>query len=145
MAGVRTRAQYLEIPARPEAAFYARKHVRRVLVEWRLEALLDTAELIASELVANAVKAMAGGGASDGREAPCDAPEHIWIDVYRAADVVVLEVWDAGRTPPVPRAAAPDDEGGRGLRLVDALAENWGYRRPVTGGKVVWCTLRVPV
>ncbi|WP_405147911.1 ATP-binding protein [Sphaerisporangium sp. NBC_01403] len=141
MAGVRMREQYLEIPARPEAALYARKHVRRVLGEWRLEELLDTAELIASELVTNAVRATAGTGAPVSGEAAFDAPEYIWIDVYRAAGRIVLEVWDAGRTPPAPRTAAPDDEGGRGLHLVDALAENWGYRRPVTGGKVVWCTL----
>ncbi|MEU8268410.1 ATP-binding protein [Sphaerisporangium sp. NPDC049002] len=144
MAGVRMREQYLEIPARPEAAFYARRHVRRVLAEWRLDGLLDTAELIASELVTNAVKAMADGGGTGVREAPGDAAEYVWIDVYRTADLVVLEVWDSGRTPPVPRTAAPDDEGGRGLCLVDALAENWGHRRPVTGGKVVWCALRVP-
>ncbi|MFL6052418.1 MAG: ATP-binding protein [Actinoallomurus sp.] len=34
------------------------------------------------------------------------------------------------------------DEGGRGLLLVEALAERWGYRWPVTGGKVVWCGLK---
>ncbi len=141
MAGVRMREQYLEIPARPEAVFHARKHVRSVLGEWGLEALLDTAELVASELVTNAVKATAGSGAPARGEVPGGAPGHIWIDVHRAADLVVLEVWDADRTPPVPRTAAPDDEGGRGLHLVDALARNWGYRRPVTGGKVVWCTL----
>lgn len=51
----------------------------------------------------------------------------------------MLEVWDAGRTPPRLKAAGPDDEGGRGLWLVNALADRWGCRYPVTGGKIVWC------
>jgi anti-sigma regulatory factor (Ser/Thr protein kinase) len=141
MAGVRMREQYVEIPARPDAVFHARKHVRRVLSAWRREELADTAELIASELATNAVKATRDIGASLETDAMYGTPDYIWIDVYRATGLVVLEVWDASRNPPALREAALDDEGGRGLRLVDALARSWGYRRPVTGGKIVWCTL----
>ncbi|MET8145893.1 hypothetical protein ABZU32_36790 [Sphaerisporangium sp. NPDC005288] len=57
MGGGRTRDQYLEMRAEPEAAGYAREHVRRVLSKWGREDILETAELVASELATNAVKA----------------------------------------------------------------------------------------
>ncbi|GAA3132244.1 ATP-binding protein [Streptosporangium carneum] len=63
------------------------------------------------------------------------------MDLYQAEETVVLRVWDAGRTSPVLRDPGPDDEGGRGLYLVDLLASSWGYCRPKGGGKIVWCTL----
>jgi Histidine kinase-like ATPase domain len=145
MAGVRMREQYVEISARPDAAFYARRHVRRVLLAWGCQELTDTAELITSELVTNAVKATRDIGSSLESEARYGIPDYIWMDLHRATGLVVLEVWDAGRKPPILRDAAADDECGRGLQLVDALAYSWGHRLPATGGKIVWCTLKDPL
>jgi two-component sensor histidine kinase len=59
--------------------------------------------------------------------------------MYRNGDCVVMEVWDAERTPP--RRIEPHDDGGRGLMLVEALTQGWGYRWPLTDGKIVWCRL----
>jgi anti-sigma regulatory factor (Ser/Thr protein kinase) len=56
-----------------------------------------------------------------------------------------LEVHDQHRTArDLPcRAPGPDDEGGRGLLLVEQLADAWGVdRSPLTGGNAVWVTLR---
>ena len=64
--------------------------------------------------------------------------------MYRTGALVVLEVWDPSRVPPTLKNASLDEEGGRGLMLVDVFAEKWGYRWPVPGGKVVWCALAVP-
>ena len=50
-----------------------------------------------------------------------------------------VEVWDENFQLPVPAPASLDDESGRGLMLVDALAERWGWNMPPSGrGKIVW-------
>lgn len=156
-------SQYLELPVHPSAASWARRHVRVTLARWRLDGLAETAELVVSELVTNAVKAgretaatiaTADGGADGGdvlAEPGADladlasragSPRHrIGLDVYRSGALVVVEVWDPSRTPPALKNASLDEEGGRGLMLVDVLSEKWGYRWPVPGGKVVWCAL----
>ncbi|MEV4242119.1 ATP-binding protein [Streptosporangium canum] len=114
---------------------------------------------VVSELVSNAIKAhVPHASPHAGTESPVvmeppaameaaahASPDHIWLDLYPVGDAVVLRVWDACRTPPVLRAPDLDDEGGRGLCLVDLLAWSWGYYRPASGGKIVWCTLAVPL
>ncbi|WP_329499325.1 ATP-binding protein [Kitasatospora herbaricolor] len=53
-----------------------------------------------------------------------------------------VEVHDAGDTVPTPRTAGAEDEGGRGLRLVEQLSTGWGCHPRAGGvGKVVWATV----
>ncbi|MGW7239800.1 ATP-binding protein [Streptomyces sp. NPDC054804] len=52
-----------------------------------------------------------------------------------------IVVTDTSRTRPTPGTPSPDDEHGRGLLLVEALAHDWGSE-PVHGGKRVWAELR---
>ncbi|MGW3078205.1 MULTISPECIES: ATP-binding protein [unclassified Kitasatospora] len=88
----------------------------------------DSAELLLSELFANAVQ-------------HCDAPDDRRIEVRfsLAGSRLRVEVHDAGDDRPSLRAAAPDDEHGRGLLLVNELAERWGCAdRPCGIGKFVW-------
>ncbi|MBB2911273.1 anti-sigma regulatory factor (Ser/Thr protein kinase) [Streptosporangium becharense] len=143
MTGVTTSEHYLGLSVFPTSPYYARVHVQRVLEGWRRDDLIETAQLVVSELVSNAIKAHASFFAAT--EATAHAsPDHIWMDLYRADETVVLRVWDAGRTPPVLRNPDPDDEGGRGLYLVDLIAKEWGYYWPASGGKIVWCALAAP-
>jgi hypothetical protein len=52
---------------------------------------------------------------------------------------VLVEVWDENVTLPAPNQPGLDDESGRGLMLVEALAERWGWDLAATGrGKIVW-------
>ena len=53
---------------------------------------------------------------------------------------VLIEVWDSSPHPPAPKTADPDEETGRGLMLVEALCEQWGWDEPSSAsrGKVVW-------
>ncbi|MEU7983266.1 ATP-binding protein [Streptosporangium canum] len=152
MTDVTTGKHHLELSVFPTSPYYARVHVQRVLEGWRRDDLIETAQLVVSELVSNAIKAhvsppaatesFAVTGSFAVTEAAAHAsPDHIWMDLYPAGDTIVLRVWDASRTPPVLRTPDLDDEGGRGLCLVDLLARSWGYYRPASGGKVVWCTL----
>lgn len=76
MSEVRKRPQYMELSAHPSAVSCARDHVRRVLAAWGRTDLVEVAELLVSELVANAVKARHGsalwrGGIHLARYAPC--------------------------------------------------------------------------
>ncbi|MBG0830679.1 ATP-binding protein [Planomonospora sp. ID67723] len=142
MTGVTATAHCLELSAFPTSPYYARVYVQRVLEGWRRDDLVETARLVASELVSNAVKATVPRPAS--AAAARTSPDHVRLDLYRAGEAVVLRVWDASRTPPVLRSPGRDDEDGRGLHLVDLLASDWGYHRPRSGGKIVWCVLAAP-
>jgi hypothetical protein len=52
---------------------------------------------------------------------------------------VLVEVWDENSRLPEPAWPDLDDESGRGLMLVDALAARWGWDLPNSGrGKIVW-------
>lgn len=130
---------HLELPAEPAATAIARRHVAAVLAAWDRSDLAETAQLIISELVSNAIKAAGLDPPGGTRIAKHAAPSvRIWAGLYRAGERVVVEVWDPSRTPPRLVEAGPWDIGGRGLHLVNALSEGWGYRWLASGGKVVW-------
>jgi hypothetical protein len=71
------------------------------------------------------------------------AQERMALRLTCTAQNLVIEMWDGIATPPVRKAPELDAEGGRGLLLVEALSQDWGYYRPWAGGKVVWCALRL--
>jgi len=127
---------YLPLAALPTAPGCARGHVRTVAREWGLAELADTAELLASELVTNAVQASArltlGAGVAT---IPVVL---LWVACDRAS--LFIGVWDASDELPVRRDAAADEDSGRGLMLVETLSTEYGaYRR--AEGKVVWCQI----
>jgi hypothetical protein len=131
------RRDYLEIGAYETAAGSARGHARNVLKEWGLTELNDAAELVISELVTNAVLQT--------QKIPWPAgqpPVRMWLLVSRNRDLVIL-VWDATRSAPVPRNAAPFDESGRGLMIVQAFSAAFDHYLPPKeyGGKAVWAQL----
>ncbi len=137
-AGVWPLRSFLELGARPTAVSCARRHARYLVREWGLASLAATAELLVSELVTNAVKAMAG------REDQPPVRLRLSGDYAR----VLIEVWDADPRSPAPEDPGADGlpdleaEGGRGLFLVAALSSRWNWhltRQPA--GKVVWCAL----
>lgn len=83
---------------------------------------LETVELLASEVIANAV--LHSG-------APCD------VAVTRIDERLRIEVTDTDLSLPSAVEAGPNDESGRGLLLVDALADAWGTQ-PEPCGKTTW-------
>lgn len=87
----------------------------------------DAAVLLVSELVANAVLHPAVGTRS------------IELRVDVDGGVVHIEVEDADPRPPVARPHHIDDEFGRGLVIVERLAEHWGWAPVAGNGKKVWC------
>ncbi|MER6120260.1 ATP-binding protein [Streptomyces sp. NPDC001743] len=104
----------------------ARDFVREALADWGTgEARADDVVLCVSELATNALL----HGVPPGRGYRL----MVWL---RDAGQVYVEVHDSGDGEPGVRE--PDGESGRGLVIVDALADRWGVgeRSP---GKVVWC------
>ncbi|MFF6861857.1 ATP-binding protein [Streptomyces ardesiacus] len=122
-------------PAAPDAVRTARSRVRRTLDDWRLDSVGDIAVLLVSELVTNALRHAAGPiGVRLVREAAA---------ADGAAGILLVEVSDPLPDPPRERVAGPDDEAGRGLQLLAAVARGWGTR-PGGTGKTVWFELALP-
>lgn len=133
---------FLELGALPTAVPCARLHTKQVLWEWRLSALADTAELIVSELVTNAVHASVGltGSRRSGRWVPGVPAVRLWLFSDRRR--ILIQVWDGNDKLPAPQHAEPDAETGRGLLLVESLTAEWGSYPPErSSGKVVWATV----
>jgi anti-sigma regulatory factor (Ser/Thr protein kinase) len=123
----------LPLAALPTAPGVARGHVRAVAREWGLGELADTAELLVSELVTNAVQA------SQRLKTGATPVIHLWI-TSDGATTLVLHVWDASPELPAVQDVAADDDHGRGLFLVETLSKDWGsYHK--AGGKVVWAMI----
>ncbi|WP_037677012.1 ATP-binding protein [Streptomyces griseus] len=122
----------LSIPNDPRAVTVCRRTLRLILTLHGLIRLADTAELIASELVSNAVLHTKGPAA---------------LRVCWAGGVLQIGAWDTDPEPPEP-PDHPDElteaENGRGLTLTRACADVWGWQpmsNQGSGGKLVWCDL----
>jgi len=121
------------LTADPSAPGRARRLVRATLVDWDVAVLSDTAELLVSELVTNAVRY-------------AEAPIGLHLSLApgpRAKRTLLVKVSDPLPDPPRQRQAKRTDEGGRGLELVHRLADRWGAHAE-GGGKVVWFEQTVP-
>ncbi|KUN97623.1 hypothetical protein AQJ67_29860 [Streptomyces caeruleatus] len=123
----------LEIRPDPAEVGRARRWARSRLAGSGIEAdepLAETLILLVSELVTNAV-VHTGCPAVLRLSLPGGAQDHT---------TVRLEVADRSGQAPVPRCADGDATGGRGLALVDGLADRWGWSAE-GAGKRIWCEL----
>jgi anti-sigma regulatory factor (Ser/Thr protein kinase) len=117
----------MTLPTADHAVGLARQATRDALVTWRLAHLEETAVLLVSELVTNAVRHARGTHA-------------IVLELHAAGTWLRIEVQDADPRWPQPRTPAGFDESGFGFMLVNALARKWGVRETATG-KAVWADL----
>ncbi|MGK3199656.1 ATP-binding protein [Amycolatopsis sp. MEPSY49] len=107
----------------------ARHEVRSAMLAAGLdEAQLDDVLLATSELVTNAFE-----------HGECPRS----LEFGYADGRLTLRVYDAGQLLPELRAPSPAEARSRGLVLVQALSEDWGFER-CPGGKLVWAVFRVP-
>ena len=123
---------FLPLGALPGAIPCARLHTTAVLWEWGMNGLAHQAELTVSELVTNAVRASTEARAvSRAPDSACGLPV---VALRLAGDRrhLLVEVSDHDPRPPVPTQAHPERDGGRGLLLVEALSDRWGYYYPAT-------------
>ena len=113
----------------------ARKFTRNTLKEWGLVSLADDAEAIVGEFVANAVSHAARPVTA------ADSGQPLGLRLLRRSGEVMCAVLDPSDLAPVLRMPDRNEEAGRGLQMVDALSDVWGWS-PVTGrGKAVWAIL----
>jgi anti-sigma regulatory factor (Ser/Thr protein kinase) len=123
------RAVELSLAAQPASAAVARDFLRQTVRERTSSERLDAGALIVSELVTNAV--MHG-------TAPIRLELHLGLGELR------VDVFDAAPAEDVAihRDGVVDDTSGRGLRIVENLADAWGVRS-CGGEKCVWATIHV--
>lgn len=100
---------------------------RRLVSEWfrhwnAPEGAIDSGQLVASELVTNAIKAKG---------------QTIRIRIRWFGKSGYVEVWDGDPNPPKQKEAGESDENGRGLQIVEAYSSRWNYYQ-ADNGKVVW-------
>lgn len=126
------------LPASACSVSAGREFVRDVILSWRLDAFLDDATQVTSELMANAV--------AHGRTAFV-----VEMSIDLDSRELVIAVTDFGTRPVLDPITAwglrslmeePDlrAESGRGLLIVATLSDRWGIT-PDPPGKTVWCAL----
>ena len=111
----------------PSAAHEARALVAEPLEKWDLPGMVDTTQLLASELVTNAIRY-------------ADGP--VTLRLIKEG-TLTCEVLDSSPALPKLQHAAAGDECGRGLQIVSKLSGRWGARR-TPAGKTVWCEQPFP-
>ena len=100
-----------------------RRFLRDTMQTWNLDGFGEVTELLTSELVTNVV---------------LHVGEPMTVRAVREQpDLFRIEVTDPSMAAPQLRCAGPDDEKGRGLAIVDAMADDWGTQFTDTG-KTVW-------
>lgn len=115
----------VELPAARTAPRDARRFTARTLHDWKADHVTEEAELIVSELVTNAFR-------------HADSPSRLTLSMD--GDCLRIEVVDHGSGGAVRRHARPDDVSGRGLLLVEVMADRWGAQRD-GHEHVVWCEI----
>ncbi|MFG3232293.1 PAS domain S-box protein [Streptomyces antibioticus] len=115
------------LPAVPASVREGRAFLHKALDSWTCAAVAGDALLLLSETLTNAVQHAEGP---------------LGLHVHRTATDLTVEVSDRSPQLPQPRMAGQDEESGRGLILVRALATGWGVR-PTDEGKTTWFTLRL--
>ncbi|MET7733770.1 ATP-binding protein [Streptomyces sp. NPDC005402] len=122
----------LYVPNDLRAVTISRRTLRLILTMHGLIHLVDVAELLAAELVTNAVRHTKGPAA---------------LRVRWSAGALRIGAWDADPEPPAPPReleTITELEAGRGLAMVRACADLWGWQplsRDGNRGKFVWCEL----
>jgi anti-sigma regulatory factor (Ser/Thr protein kinase) len=110
-------------PCEPASVPAARRFLREALDSSSVE-VLEAAELMTSELASNCV---------------CHARTGFEVTIA-CNDQIRVEVRDAGGGKPRLLSPSPREPAGRGLRIVEAMSDDWGVI-PDSGGKVVWFTV----
>ncbi|MFR0355539.1 ATP-binding protein [Streptomyces sediminimaris] len=131
------RRKTLRLPRHPASVGVARYRVRQHLADWGHstgEEITERVVLLASELAANVV-----------RHGPIMEREFAMAVTARADGSCFIAVSDESPANPVLHATPTgEDERGRGLHLVDQLAQDWGVRHLGRHGKTVWAVVRHP-
>jgi len=128
----------------PTSPFWARRYTRSFLRSCRgmTKSTAETAELLVSELVTNAVR-FSGDPARPLSYSERVNASLISLSLRHFREGLLIEVYDTDSNPPIRFSPDGDAEMGRGLMLVDLLSKEWSYFYLSGGGKVVYCFLEI--
>ncbi len=130
----------LTLPAVLSSARQARTFTAESLRFWgESEELIDAAVLIVCELATNAIRHGARLPTAYGYGLGTDST--ITLRLALEVEALCIEVHDGSMVLPVQRAAGRDEDCGRGMQIIAALAESWTCGRDPEGGKWVRATL----
>ena len=120
----------------------AREFTVATLRRWGLTGRCDDITIVVSEMLTNALRhARPGSGDVPGRPpirmGLCTG---LYSSLATPGPWVLCAVADPSRAVPAPRASTCLAETGRGLHIIRALSDDWGYTAPDRTGKVVWAT-----
>jgi len=110
----------------------AREFTVATLRRWDLGELSDDVSVVVSELLTNALR--------HAQRDPADARPGwpVRLGLLQQGPWVLCAVADPGKAAPVPRTPGSLAEAGRGLQMICAFSDLWGYTTPSDAGKVVW-------
>ena len=123
-----TPESYRHLDLRPElgAARVARRLMTEACADWEMDDLAGSSCIVLTEMVNNVV---------------AHAHTPMTVLLSRRAEMLSLAVRDGSPTiPHFSGPVAPTAYGGRGLLLIDSVADRWGCL-PADGGKVVWALM----
>ena len=145
-AGCPAHSASCPLPCRHEGVGGARRFTRTALRRWDLDDRFESVALVVSELVTNALR---HGLPRDGR-AGLEPPVRLLLMSWTSKLVCAVrdpgDPADGTASRPVASYPDADAESGRGLCLVEAVSDGWGWH-PLPGnppGKVVWALFRFP-
>jgi anti-sigma regulatory factor (Ser/Thr protein kinase) len=114
----------------------AREFTIATLHRWGMAERSQDIAIVVSELLTNALRhALPGSGNLQLRRA-------IRLGLVQPGPFVLCAVADPSKAAPVPQPAGSLAETGRGLHIICALSDQWGYTTPSETGKVVWALFR---
>ena len=106
-----------QLDPQPASAARARRLTRETLTRWDMASLTDDAEIISAEIVANAINAVPPGTTGLA----------IVYAIHATPSGLRIYTWNIGPGHPVPANPDPDAVSGRGLTIINALTERWGW------------------
>jgi anti-sigma regulatory factor (Ser/Thr protein kinase) len=157
------RRRRIALAPAPESTSAARDFTVATLRGWCLDALVQDAVMVVSELVTNAIRhGRASADAGDGVGSAVDAGRaagpgsavsasdagsagqpRVELSLCCQGGRLICTVTDESSMPPVLTLADFDAETGRGLQVVQALAISWGWRPLNIRGKAVWAAFKI--
>ncbi|MFI8367598.1 ATP-binding protein [Streptomyces sp. NPDC085466] len=129
----------LTLAATPNAVAWARRHTVDILQRWRFpDEGIEVARLLVSELATNAIQHARPARTSEAA-AHSVGIGTIVLMLWPTDGGIILAVSDSDPRPPAPRASDASVTGGRGLVLIQTMANGWGYSPTQPHpGKIVW-------
>ncbi|MEV5880455.1 ATP-binding protein [Streptomyces sp. NPDC052101] len=127
-SSAKIQVSWIVLPAVPSAVWFCRRFVIDTLHRWDMLGLVDAVQLVAAELVLNAVRASTAAGT--------DVTVCLWAE----RGSLFVEVGDYMEELPTLRRPTPEDGRGLGLSVVSSMSKRWGIRQEGSG-KVVWSEL----